>query len=320
MTEKVKEILAFERHRGSYRMSLLACVDAYNEDLAWLRRRIAGRKRVHAARIRAGHTEEITADTGLAEFERRWRVRVDVSLGAARDDLYIYDDSVAIAARPLTEDLAWHLARRQPGPDRVYVLDRRAPRRAAEPVLPVLAYRKDQERLPTFRPGTEDDLDKDRVIVAAGANDRDLTAVAKILNPRLAADVGYVAGARRPPTSAPSTLTRAQRAAWKWNLDAWKTARREAYRRWETLKPWVEPVPNSVAMRDWTTAMRTADCVQDDALVFTHWDEATGPVLQQKRRSRQLLPGESAEPPTSRESGQRLGAPHRQSAKTNKRR
>jgi hypothetical protein len=343
MTERLTAILESECERGSYRMNLLACVAEYVDDVAWLRQRVARLERVNAARLEAGHVEAIFADPGLAAFERRWRVRVDVRLAAvgrsARrpasepileccgDNLYMYDNSLAIAARVLTVDLAWHLVRQQAGSDLGVILDRRAPRRAAEPLLAALAYRHGQERHPTFRPGTAADLEADRVIVTACATGRasNFAAVVGGLNPQLAADLGYVAGARRPPTAPPSTLTRAQRAAWRWNLDRWTKARTETYRRWERLKPWVEPAPSSVAMRDWSTAMGTADRVQDNALVFTHWDEATGPVLEQQRGSRQLLPGESAKPPTAQGSRQRRGerrgaTQHRQSAKTNKRR
>lgn len=316
MEQAVLDLLDKDEGRGLYRMNLLECVDGFRADRDWLRRHLAEQKRVLAAAIEAGWIAALDTDGTIAEFERRWRVRVDLRVGAVdvdvavvrglsfegiqeapieslRDDLYIYDTSFASAVQPLTADFARYLARHPLDPHRYFVLDRLGPRRVAEPLLRTLVRREGKVRPPTWRTGEADDA----VIVTALANSATTNVPIAVgrLHPDLARDLGFVEGARRPPVSAPSTLSLAQRGAWPRNRDKWTALRRKTNDRWATLKPWVQPTPGTTPLSEWWARRRPE--VVSDPVILKYTNKDTEPEVVAQAVARRLSPGETEAAP-----------------------
>jgi hypothetical protein len=81
-------------------------------------------------------------------------------------------------------------------------------------------------------------------------------------------------------------------------MDRWTDLRRQLAHRWETLRPWVTPDPNTRPMKKWKPARREElDPVEG---VLKYVDKQTEPQVVKASRKRRLMPGESVEFPRAR--------------------
>lgn len=207
-----------------------------------------------------------------------------------RSALYIYDDSIAISVKPLTSDTSRHLARHARDPDREFVLDRLGTRREAEPLLRAL-QRKGKQRAPEFPMGV---LSNDSIIVAKCANGTrpDIVGAVAVLFPKLARDVFYVDGARRPPTKPPTSIrTPDDHLMWKNANERWKRQRKQVADRWKTLTSWVSPTEDTLPMREWTPNRSAKHSSLDGILRYV--GEGIEPQVVPSTSERYLMPGES---------------------------
>jgi hypothetical protein len=207
-----------------------------------------------------------------------------------RSALYIYDDSIAISVKPLTSDTSRHLARHARDPDREFVLDRLGTRREAEPLLRAL-QRKGKQRAPAFPMGI---IATETVVVAKCANGAkpDIVGTVAMLYPKLAGDVFYIAGARRPPTKPPPSVRSPDgHLAWDNAIVQWMKRRKQVADRWKTLAPWVSPTEGTLPMRNWTPR-RAADHLMLDG-ILRYVGEGIEPQVVPSTNKRYLMPGES---------------------------
>jgi hypothetical protein len=215
-------------------------------------------------------------------------------MAAPPHNLYVYDDSLAVGVKPFTMDTARHLARHRGDPYREFVLDRLAPRKHTDRLLAQLLRRRGQPRVPRI---PIDDLKRDIAIVSECANAAkpSFPRIMQQFSPDLATRMGYVDGARRPPTKTPPGI---QPFAWKTNMDRRRQLRRQLAHRWETLRPWVTPDPDSRPMGEWKPARREELAPVDGVLKYV--DKQTEPQVVKTTHKRCLMPGESVEFPRAR--------------------
>jgi hypothetical protein len=210
---------------------------------------------------------------------------------ARRNTLYINDDLVAVGLKPFTADTARHLLRHPDDPVREVVLDRLAPRKRTDRLLAQMLRRSCQRRAPRIHIG---DQDKDLTIVSecVNASKPSFPRIMLQLNPDLANRIGYIDGSRRPPRKPPPGI---RPSRWKTDMDLWIELRRELAQRWETLRSWVLPDPETTPMKEWKPVRQAESAPFDGVLKYV--DKQTEPQVVEALHTRHLMPGESFEYP-----------------------